>query len=220
VTAAHPESSKVAGLVLAAGASRRLQGGSKLLLPYAGRPLVTAPVRAALEAGLDPVVVVVGHRGGEVRAALVSVEDATDRVRIGAVADPSLGQGASLAAGVEVLAAEPDVGAAAVLLGDEPGVRAADIRRVVEVWRRGGAAVVRARYRDRPGHPVVFDRSWFARLAGLTGDHGAGGLLETHRDDVIEARLPGTAPVDVDTREDYAVAARRVASERDGGVRP
>ena len=209
MTAAHLERSRVAGLVLAAGASSRLQGGSKLLLPYAGRPLVTAPVRAALDAGLDPVVVVVGHRGAEVRAALVSIEGAADRVRVTAVEDPSLGQGASLAAGIGVLAAEPDVGAAAVLLGDEPGVRAEDIRRVVEAWRPGGAAVVRARYRDRPGHPVVFGRSWFARLVGLTGDRGAGGLLETHRDDVIEARLPGAAPVDVDTREDYAVAARR-----------
>jgi len=218
VTATPPERARVAGLVLAAGASSRLHGGSKLLLPYAGGPLVAAPVRAALDAGLDPVVVVVGHRGAEVRAGLASLEDAAGRVRVAAVTDPSLGQASSLSAGIGALEAEPEVEAAAVLLGDEPGVRAEDIRRVVEVWRRGGTAVVRARYRDRPGHPVVFGRSWFARLAGLTGDHGAGRLLETHRDDVIEARLPGTAPVDVDTREDYAAAARRAGIERDGGV--
>jgi len=203
--------SRVAGVVLAAGISSRLAGGTKLLLPYAGRPLVAAPVGAALEAGLGPVVVVVGHRGDEVRAALADLGGAGARIRFATVADPTRGQGASIAAGIAALESDPGVAAAAVLLGDEPGIRAEDIRRVVEAWRDAGAGVARARYRDRPGHPVVFGRSWFDRLGALTGDRGAAGLFAAHPDEVLEAELPGEAPVDVDTRGDYALAARRSA---------
>jgi molybdenum cofactor cytidylyltransferase len=203
-------SAGVAGLVLAAGASSRLEGAMKLLLPFGDGALVAAPVRSALAAGLDPVIVVVGHRGSEVAGALRGLaEEGTGRVRIVTVAEPGRGQGASLAAGIEALRGEPEVEAAAVLLGDEPGVRPEDIRRVVAAWRRGGAPVVRARYRDRPGHPVLFDRSWFSRLAGVEGDVGAGPLLASRPADVSELRLPGEAPVDVDTEADYRLAAAR-----------
>lgn len=213
MTRVVPGAPRVAGLVLAAGTSSRLRGGMKLLLPYEGRPLVTAPVRAALDAGLDPVVVVVGHRGDELREALAEIAPAGTRLRVTAVPDASTGQGASVAAGVAVLEDDSDVEAAAVLLGDEPGVRTRDIRQVVQAWRAGDSPVVRARYRDRPGHPVVFSRSWFERLRGLVGDRGAGALLEAHADEVAEAPLPGAAPVDVDTLEDYALAARRAGPQ-------
>ena len=49
----------IAGIVLAAGRARRM-GRDKRLVPIGGVPMVVLAVRAALEAGLDPVVVVTG----------------------------------------------------------------------------------------------------------------------------------------------------------------
>jgi len=57
--------------ILGAGRGSRLGGdASKPLLEWRGRPLVAWAVDAALDSGLRPVLVVVGYRGDEVRAAL------------------------------------------------------------------------------------------------------------------------------------------------------
>lgn len=189
---------RVAGIVLAAGAGTRHRGAFKLLLPYRGGTVVGAAVSAAVEAGLAPVVAVLGHRAPEVREALEGRE-----ARTVVAADWERGQAASLARGIEVVSEDPDVDAAAVLLGDEPGMRSGVVRRAAARWREGEAPVVRCVYRDRPGHPVIFDRSCFGELAALTGDQGARAWLERNRDRVHEVEVDRPAPVDLDTREDY-----------------
>lgn len=199
----------VAALILAAGGGTRLQGGYKLLLPWAGGVLVQAPVRSALSAGLDPIVAVVGHRGEEVRDA---VEEAGGR----AVSNPrwSDGQSVSLAVGVRHLREETPAAAAAVLLGDEPGLRPDAVRSVVAAWREGRGSIVRARYRDRPGHPVVFDRSCFEDLEALGAesgprDGGARDWMDATGRRVEELALDVVGPVDVDTRDGYEDALGR-----------
>src|SRR6058998_921011 len=63
------ETLRVAGVILAAGASRRM-GENKMLLELDGESLVRRAARRALGAGLSPVVVVVGHEADRLRAEL------------------------------------------------------------------------------------------------------------------------------------------------------
>lgn len=217
----------VAGVVLAAGSSTRLEDGQKLLLPHRGRALVSHPVAAALEAGLDPVVVVLGHRADEVAGALEAARASLPRrgrrmvmVRNRRHAE---GQATSLARGLLEVRTATDAEAAAVLLGDEPGIRVEAVRAVVEAWRRRGEERVdvaaRARYRDRPGHPVVIPRRLFPEVEGLRGDRGARGLL---RDDgrCREVELSWRGPRDVDTRADYEALTREEGPRDAGGDAP
>jgi len=60
---------RVAGVVLAAGLSSRM-GVNKMLLELGGRTLVRRSVTTAFSAGLDPVLVVLGHESDRVRAEL------------------------------------------------------------------------------------------------------------------------------------------------------
>ena len=57
---------RVAGVVLAAGLSTRM-GTNKMLLEVGGRTLVQRAVSTAIAAGLDPVLVVVGHERDRVQ---------------------------------------------------------------------------------------------------------------------------------------------------------
>src|SRR2546425_4654881 len=107
----HPtEPGRVAGVILAAGASRRMRA-NKMLLELEGEAVVRRAARRALAAGLSPVVVVLGHEPDQVRAALAGL--VCEFVVNADFAGPTSG---SLHKGLEGLPA--DVDAAVVMLAD------------------------------------------------------------------------------------------------------
>lgn len=190
-----PHPLQVAGVVLAAGAARRF-GATKQLVEVDGRPLVRHAVDTALAAGLAPVVVVVGHDADRVRAALPPGVEVVDNPA------HASGQASSLRAGVAAVATG-DADGLVVLLADQPGVAPGVVGRVVAALGQGHVAA-RARYADRPGHPVAFARAAFAALAHVTGDTGARDLLADL--DVHEVPVDGPCPPDVDTPDDLPPA--------------
>ncbi|MFU8856170.1 MAG: NTP transferase domain-containing protein [Deferrisomatales bacterium] len=187
-----------AGVLLAAGASRRMGKVNKLLLPVGGIPIVRRVARAMLEGGLSPVVVVLGADGAAVRSALEGLP-----VRFVTNPRHEEGMGTSVAAGVGALGAK--TAAAAVVLGDLPGLRPREVRAVADGFaasRRGIALPVRE---GRRGHPVVFDLGRYrGRLTALGGDEGARALLAEHPEDVVEVEVEDAGVLeDLDTPGQY-----------------
>lgn len=180
-------------MVLAAGMSSRL-GRPKQLLDLGGRPLLQHVVDGAC-ATFDEVVVVLGHEAARVSAALAIAPPA--RV----VVNPRFAQGmsTSLEAGLAALGRE--VEAAAILLGDQPGVTPELSRRLVSLWRSSGATAVRPRFNGVPGHPVVVGRSAWARLCTATGDEGGRRVLEGIALQHID--IDSDPPADVDDWASY-----------------
>jgi molybdenum cofactor cytidylyltransferase len=192
----------ISGLILAAGTSSRL-GRSKQLLELHGRPLLQFVIDAAAEAGLDEVVVVLGHEAERVSRALTLPPG----TRVAVNRDYAQGQSTSLRTGLDALSGESE--AAVVLLGDQPSLTANMVRRTVMSFRRGHAPVVRARYDDVPGHPVVVARTEWDAWRSLSGDAGARLLLESHPEKVDEVDLGPVAVVDIDTESDYQELLRK-----------
>ena len=187
----------MSGIVLAAGSSSRL-GQPKQLLELDGRPLLQHALDAAEGAGLRDVVVVLGHRSDEVRAAIRPAAG----TRIVVNPDYREGQATSLRAGLRAM--DEEAGAAVVILGDQPAVTAASVRPVVEAYEASGSPVVQATYGGKPGHPVLFDRGVWADLLAVEGDTGAREVLKKHPEWIERVELGGEVPADVDTLEDYA----------------
>src|SRR5689334_3745175 len=131
---------RVAGVVLAAGASRRM-GRNKMLLELEGESLVRRAATRALAAGLMPVVVVVGHEADRVRDQLegLPVEFAFNPDATG----PTSG---SLHLGLRQLG--PEVDAAVVMLGDMVHVTEQTLAMLVAAARGTDAPVVVSRYGD------------------------------------------------------------------------
>jgi molybdenum cofactor cytidylyltransferase len=187
---------EVVGIVLAAGAGRRMRGAHKQLLPVGGRPLLQHVIDAAHRAGLQALVIVTGHREEEVAAAL----DLPPGARMLRNPDHAEGQASSLRAGIA--SAPPGAAAALVLLGDQPEVRADAIRAVAAACGPGVPAA-RASYGGRPGHPVLLDRSVWPDVARLRGDRGARELLAALGGRVAAVEVGGDPPADIDTPEAY-----------------
>ncbi len=109
--------SPLAAIVLAAGQGTRMKTRRpKVLHEVCGRPLVYYPVRRALDAGADPVVVVVGHEAEEVQAA-VAAAVAPARVQFAVQGKPLGTAHAVLAARKALSGFDGDV---LILSGDTP----------------------------------------------------------------------------------------------------
>ncbi|MBI4769832.1 MAG: putative selenium-dependent hydroxylase accessory protein YqeC [Chloroflexi bacterium] len=104
---------RTAGVILAAGESRRFGGEPKQVAELAGKPLVAHVAQAALAAGLEQVLAVVGSAPAEVARALAGYP-------VGLVDNPgwSRGQSCSLQAGLREVF--PGVDAVVFLLADQP----------------------------------------------------------------------------------------------------
>lgn len=177
----------VAGLILAAGDGSRFGETPKQLADLHGRPLLQWAVDAQLAVpALDPIVVVLGARAAEIRAA-VEFGDA----RVVECPDWEDGQSASLRAGLRELSGARKV---VVTLGDAPLVTPQVVARFLDA-SPGSRAV----YDGRPGHPVVLGSGHVTRLLSQTGDQGARGLLRGARTIEVGHLCSGR---DVDTPED------------------
>jgi len=197
----------VAAAVLAAGRGTRLGGdASKPLLEWRGRPLAAWAVDAALASGLAPVLVVVGYRGHEVRAALsrasrssrthVGVNSETVGMEVLDNAEWDEGIASSLRAVLTALTPRADVDAVCVGLADQPQVGAEAYRRVASAR---GELVIPV-YDGQPGNPVKLARSLWPEALELRGDVGARALAG---DRAVRIDCTGTgSAADVDTLED------------------
>ncbi|MGR6319411.1 nucleotidyltransferase family protein [Micromonospora soli] len=179
------------GLVLAAGASVRI-GGAKQLLPYRGRTLLDATLELARSCRFEQLLVTLG-------GAVSLVRERVDLTGVEIVENPDFtaGCGSSIRTAVQVVDPRADV--IVLLLGDQPGVRAADVRRVAAAPTPLGVC----RYSDGLGHPFRFGREVFPELSGLHGDKAVWKLLHSGRYPVTEVPADGPVPIDVDTRADY-----------------
>jgi molybdenum cofactor cytidylyltransferase len=182
----------VTGLVLAAGASRRL-GQPKQLLAYRGSTLLDATLSAARDCGFDQLLVALGSASAQVRS---SVDLGTVEV----IENPEYSTGCSSSIAAALPAVDDRADGLVLLLGDQPGISPAAVGRLTEDET---APMAVCRYVDGLGHPMWFRRDMFVELGRLHGDKAVWRLLHSGRYAVSEVPVDGPVPVDVDTWQDY-----------------
>lgn len=191
----------VAGILLAAGASRRM-GQTKQLLPIDGRPMVRRAAETLRDAGCSPLVVVTGHDAEAVEAALFGLD-----IRAVRIADPTAPTSHSLHAGLRALGSE--VSATVVLLADMVHVTAVMVRALTLADAAGEAPLQLSRYGDVPAPPLLFRRELWPELLAWTGEGCGKQVVRAHMHEAGVHDWPLDALRDIDTPEDYALLTRR-----------
>ena len=181
------------GLVLAAGGSKRL-GQPKQLLPYGPATLLDHVLGTARACRFDQLICVVGGSATQITATV-------DLKGVHIVENDHFGEGCSSSIAAALTAVDPRCDVLVLMLGDQPGVSAATVTKLLA--GRGDSALAACAYDDGRGHPLAFARSTFDQLAALHGDKGVWKLLDRAGDEVVHVPVGGPIPRDVDTWEDY-----------------
>jgi molybdenum cofactor cytidylyltransferase len=188
--------SLLAGLVPAAGASRRL-GQDKRLVPFRGASLLEATVDVLRQGGLHPLVVVLEPDSPCRR--LAGLADATLVVNPA----PERGMLSSIRAGLSALPGE--VSGVAVLPGDQPLVPVASVRALCEHFCSSQLRLLVPSYGGQRGHPLLLHRDLFAEACACDDRVGLRQLLDRCAGELAKLELPAcAAELDLDKAQDLA----------------
>ncbi|HEX3646025.1 MAG TPA: nucleotidyltransferase family protein [Vicinamibacterales bacterium] len=203
--------SVIPAIVLAAGRSSRM-GRAKATLPVGdGHTFLTRIIRTLLDAGVDDVIVVLGHDADLIAS---SFSESGLPARFVVNHDYDRGQLSSLVAGLNAVD-RPGVAAVLLTLVDVPLVSESTVRAVIDRYRRTHAPIVRPTSGDRHGHPLLIDRSVFDALRAADPAAGAKPVVRAHASAVGDIAIEDEgAFLDVDTEEEY----RKTIACRFGGA--
>jgi molybdenum cofactor cytidylyltransferase len=196
---------RTAGVVLAAGSSRRM-GTPKQLLDFGGRPLLEVVVSHACASRLDEVVVVLG-------AASDRICNTVDFGRARLICNPAhmSGMASSLRAGMHAL--DDEVDRAIVILGDQPDISSRLIDELLDLQGTSDLPAAALSFDGLLHPPVVLGRELWADLETLDGDVGCRALIR-QRPELVAALPHGMGhkhPADIDTPEDYERLVNRLS---------
>lgn len=206
----------IPAVVLAAGKSTRM-GRPKATLPLNGDTFLTRIIRTFREAGVDDVIVVVGHEAADV---VEAVETRGLPARFVMNPEYESGQLSSLLAGLSAVD-RPGTAALLLTLVDVPMIDVSTVRAVLERYRLTHAAIVRPVTGPLHGHPVLIDRRLFQELRRAdAASGGAKPIVRAHASAAGDVTVddPG-AFLDVDTPDEYAQLLETFRSADQGRLR-
>jgi molybdenum cofactor cytidylyltransferase len=184
-----------AGLILAAGESRRM-GSPKALLLYQGRTFLDTLI-ALLAARCSPVIAVLGANADEIRRGLAG--DTASRATFVINPDYRSGQTSSMHCGLRALPATSE--GILFTLTDHPAVAASTIDALLAPPR----PLIRVpRFEGRRGHPVWFSRALAAEFLALPVDGAARDVVYGHKSETeyLDVNDPGIV-ADIDDPAAY-----------------
>ena len=192
----------VAGVVLAAGESRRM-GQLKALLPFGPRTVIEQVLQPLLSADLSEVAVVLGHRADEIAAVLEPLP-----VRLLYNPDYLLGMTTSVQVALRSLQPGPD--AYLLALVDQPQIGLPVIRKLLSEHVRSRKGMVIPVYRGKRGHPLLLASAHREAVLALGPDQGLNVVTRGYPDDTLEVDIESDDILrDMDYQDDYVAELQR-----------
>ncbi len=177
-------SSRIAGIILSGGASRRM-GTPKALLRFQNETFLDRLIRV-FSPVCDPIIVVVGEHADPIRSGIERGRE----VLFALNPDPERGMLSSLQCGVALV--PPEAEAAMFLPVDHPHIQAATIELLAARFRSERAPVTVPTYLGEHGHPVCIAKPVIAELLALPP--------EAKASDVIHRHIAATSYIEVSDR--------------------
>lgn len=195
----------VGAVLLAAGAAERMGRRPKCLLELGGVPLIRRQLIALSGAGIDEVVVVLGHHAEHIEPVVQEFP-----VQLVRNPQPDDGQVSSLRLGLQALS--PRLDAVLVALADQPLIQSQDLVDLLSAYKKrpAGTQVVVPMVDGLPGNPVMFATDVKEQILAGEAKLGCKQWQSRHPEAVHAWATPNQRyRTDVDNPEDIEALAAR-----------
>lgn len=189
----------IAGLILAAGESRRMQS-PKSLLSIGKKTFIEHIIDILREGNADPIIVILGHN-----ADLIQKSANLNGTTVLINPDYPLGQLTSIQCGVRHLFNLPVEGVL-ICLVDSPLITAHLIHQLIQEGKKSEKGIILPTYKGRRGHPGLFMKKQFQNILDAPLDQGARWVIQQHSDELIEIPTEEEGVIlNINTMEDYRI---------------
>ncbi len=195
---------KFGSIILAAGSSSRM-GKAKMLLPFEDS-IILKHIITEVEA-IHPATccLVTGFYHQQIHSLFQH-----NNLPIIYNQNWELGMSGSIQLGLQtVLHLYPNLDGVLIMVSDQPFLNRAILQKIVAEQQLSQKGIVAAQYGGVNGTPVLFHKKYFTDMQKLTGDKGAGLILQQHPDDVASVPFPN-GEFDIDTPEDYELFCKKM----------
>ncbi len=191
----------ISSIVLSAGMSTRM-GQPKALLDWGGQTLLSYQVAQLKEAGVDEVIVVLGHRADDIQR---KTKGADCRFML----NPVYFEGRATSLRIGAKAVNRDADGIVIMNVDQP--RPASVLRTLIEHFDGQAAGVRPEFEGHHGHPVLVAGRLRDELMHVSeGDEGLRSVLRAHATELTSYEAGELCLLDVNTPEEYEAARKQL----------
>jgi molybdenum cofactor cytidylyltransferase len=203
---------KVAGLLLAAGASNRM-GRPKQLMPVSGSGLLDIVLGEALRSDLDLVNLVLGHQADEIRKAL-RTDLRHPKLKITFNTQYRDGISTSIRSGLSEVDVVYDH--VMIILADMPRLTSKLINQLLHRYLESSFSLSALQTSTKRSHPVIIGRQFYPALRQLRGDVGARDLFLSYPDQVLLVKTGADYDDrDIDTMDEYLDLVKETAEKSD-----
>jgi len=187
--------SQIGAVILAAGMSSRM-GETKQLLRLGEHTLLDQVLANVRASGVDEIVLVLGHAAEKIMDSVTG-----ENVKIAINRAYREGMGTSLRTGLSALPSGID--AALIVLADQPFVRPATLKQLMDQYRKSNAQIVIPMYKGFRGNPVLLDHSVFPEVMALNGDIGCRAVFGNHLEGIVKVSVEDLGILlDLDSKDD------------------
>jgi len=199
------KTSNISIIILAAGASKRMET-PKQLLKWGNSTLLGNTIETALKLPVNEVIVVLGAHYN-----LIKKEISNYPVTILNNEEWEKGLGKSLAFGVEyITASKQNIDGILVTLADQPLIDTVFLNKLIDTFNKKKHPIIATSYKNKKyGVPVIFDQIYFEELQTLNDDFGAKHLLKKHKSSV-KILIPELENLDLDLKADYKSLCKKI----------
>ncbi|WP_420399595.1 nucleotidyltransferase family protein [Flagellimonas sp.] len=187
---------EISTIILAAGASTRMQGTVKQLLAWGKTTLLGNAIEQAKPVS-SQVYVVLGANAKHISESM--------EIKAHVVHNPDwkTGMGSSIAFGInEVIKSNVIPQGVLIMLADQPLIDSSFLTELKTNFLGSSSKIVATEYENGLGVPAIFHHSLFEELFGLNQKFGARKLISKYKNDCISIPSMDKA-LDVDTINDY-----------------
>lgn len=199
----------IAVLIMAAGASRRMDG-IKQLMPWKDSNFLLETIKTVQNTNTKTLHVVLGSNAEFITTKCKLKENNIDII---VNSNWENGLGDSIANGVKVLLKQrPKVDAILICLSDQPLLSFEYLNSLIEKFIQHPSKIIATNYGKKVGVPALFPKLLYKELSELKGDFGAKNILNNNVNTVI-ALDAANQIIDIDTDNEYQELVNRIHNQ-------